>query len=175
MELVFREATVADARGLLDHIHTVSKETDHLSFGAEDFNISAEREARFIDRFSKSEKDLMLVALDGELVVGNGIIEREKIKRFNHIAELSITVLRDYWGQGIGSRLMELMLDFCKKSGVGSVRLYARADNVAAVSLYKKFGFETVGIYKEYFHIGEKYFDGIFMQKLLTEHCDNNC
>jgi ribosomal protein S18 acetylase RimI-like enzyme len=106
----------------------------------------------------------MLVALDGDKIVGNGIIEREKIKRFSHRAELSITVLRDYWGRGIGSHLMEMMIDFCKNSGVHSISLYARADNTAAVSLYRKFGFETVGIYKDYFKINEEYFDAIFMR-----------
>jgi ribosomal protein S18 acetylase RimI-like enzyme len=164
MNIVYREALAEDAEALLTHLHTVGGETDNLSFGKDDFDISIEKEARFIDRFKKSEKDLMLVALDGDKVVGNGIIEREKIKRFGHRAELSITVLKEYWGNGIGTQLMKMMVDFCKRSGVHSVSLYARADNFSAISLYKKFGFETVGIYKDYFLIKNKLYDAIFMR-----------
>ena len=164
MNIIFREAVPTDSHKLLEHIHTVSMETDYLSFGPDDFNISPKKEARFIERFSKSEKDLMLVALVGDKIVGNGIIERERIKRFSHRAELSITVLRDYWGQGIGSRLMEKMIDFCKNSGVHSISLYARSDNAAAISLYQKFGFETAGIYKDYFLIKNVTFDAVFMR-----------
>ena len=164
MQIIYREASMSDAENLLEHIHSVSSETDNLSFGKDDFNISPEKEARFIERFAKSENDLMLVALDGDKVVGNGIIEREKIKRFGHRAELSITVLKEYWGNGIGTQLMKMMVDFCKRSGLHSVSLYARADNLSAISLYKKFGFETVGIYKDYFLIKNKLYDAIFMR-----------
>ena len=167
MKIEYREAVAGDSEALLLHIHKVSSETDNLSFGKDDFNISPEKEGRFIDRFAKSEKDLMLVALDGEKIVGNGIIEREKVKRYSHRAELSITVLKEYWGQGIGSRLMEMMIEFSKNSGIHSISLVARADNERAISLYKKFGFDSVGIYKDYFKINEEYFDAIFMRREL--------
>ena len=97
----------------------------------------------------------------------DGIIEREKVKRYSHRAELSITVLKEYWGQGIGSRLMETMIEFSKNSGIHSISLVARADNERAISLYKKFGFDSVGIYKDYFKINEEYFDAIFMRREL--------
>ena len=99
----YRIATIADAEGLLLHLKTVGSETDNLTFGKEGFQISAEREARFINRFIKNEAEIMLVAMDGERVVGNGVIERERIPRLAHRARLTLTVLRDYWGQGIGS------------------------------------------------------------------------
>jgi len=167
MNIIIREATSLDAKALLEHIHKASGETDNLSFGKDDFNITEEKEAKFIDRFYRSSKDIMLVALDGDTVVGNGIIEREKIKRYSHRAELSITVLKDYWGRGIGSRLMEEMVDFAKKTDVHTISLVARADNQRAISLYKKFSFSRVGIYKDYFKIGESFFDAEFMSLAL--------
>ncbi len=164
MNIIYREALASDAELLLEHIHTVSAETDNLSFSKDDFNISPEKEARFIERFKKSEKDLMIIAIDGNKVVANGIIEREKIKRYSHRAELSITVLKDYWGQGIGSRLMELMIDFCKNTEVHSLSLVLREDNLRASALYRKFAFESVGVYKDYFQINGEYFNAEFMR-----------
>ena len=163
MNIIYRKAVASDAKSLLLHIITVGGETDNLSFGADTFNISPEREAKFIDRFAKSNNDLMLVALDGDKVVGNAIVERNKVKRYNHRAEISITVLRDYWGRGIGSRLMEMMIDFAKSAKIESLYLEVRGDNERAISLYKKYGFEEIGEYKCYFKINNSYYDAIFM------------
>lgn len=163
----YRIATIADAEGLLLHLKTVGSETDNLTFGKEGFQISAEREARFISRFIKNEDEIMLVAMDGERIVGNGVIERERIPRLAHRARLTLTVLRDYWGQGIGTRLMDMMLDFCRKSGAELVFLECRADNERAIRLYKKFGFEISGELRRYFKIAGEFSSAYIMELLL--------
>ena len=163
----YRIATIADAEGLLLHLKTVGSETDNLTFGKEGFQISAEREARFINRFIKNEDEIMLVAMDGERVVGNGVIERERIPRLAHRARLTLTVLRNYWGQGIGTRLMDMMLDFCRKSGAELVFLECRADNERAIRLYKKFGFEISGELRRYFKIAGEFSSAYIMELLI--------
>ena len=167
MNLHYREAKNSDASALLLHQASVGGETDNLSFDETTFNISPEKEARFIERFFKAERDVMLVAVDGDKIVGNGIIECERAKRYSHRATLSVTVLREYWGQGIGSRLMEMMIGFSRDHDISVISLEVRADNLRAVSLYKKFGFETIGVYKRFFKIKGEYHDAYLMQLLL--------
>ena len=163
MEIIYREAVANDAEGLLWHIQTVGGETDNLSFGKDTFSISIEREARFIDRFYKNKNDIMLVALDGDKVVGNAVVERNKVLRYNHRAEISITVLKEYWGRGIGSSLINIMIDFAKKTGIEILYLEVRADNLRAISLYERFGFEKIGKYNRFFKIGNIYYDAYIM------------
>ena len=158
-----------DSQKLLVHLHTVGRETDNLTFGADSFNISPEREARFISRFSSAEKDVMLVALDGDIVVGNAIIEHNRIPRLSHRAELSVTVLRDYWGQGIGTRLIEMLVDFSQRVGHEVITLTVRADNDRAIALYTKCGFTRVGEMKNYFKISGVSHDAYLMEKYLTK------
>lgn len=160
----YREAVAADAEGLLLHLRTVGAETDNLTFGKEGFQISAEREARFISRFTKNSDEIMLVATDGELIVANGVIERERIPRLAHRARLTLTVLRDYWGRGIGTALMERMIAFCRESGAELVYLECRSDNERAIRLYKKFGFEISGELKRYFKINGEYHNALIME-----------
>jgi len=162
-EIVYREALKTDAAALLEHVQSVGSETDNLSFSGDTFSISVEREARFIDRYYNNKKDIMLVALDGDKVVGNAIVERNRVERYNHRAEISITVLRDYWGCGIGSRLMEMMIDFAKKSGIEILYLEVRADNARAISLYEKYGFRKIGVYNNFFKIDNIYYDAHLM------------
>ena len=158
-----------DAQKLLVHLHAVGAETDNLTFGADSFNISPEREARFISRFSSAEKDVMLVALDGDIVVGNAIIEHNRIPRLSHRAELSVTVLRDYWGQGIGTRLIEMLVDFSQRVGHEVITLTVRADNDRAIALYTKCGLTRVGEMKNYFKISGVSHDAYLMEKYLTK------
>ncbi len=163
MDFLIREATTADAEKMLHYNNIVGGETDFLSFGADMFNISVEKEARFLERFKNSKKDLMLVALDGDKIVANASVEGNRTKRYAHRAELSITVLCDYWGKGIGSALMDGLISFSKEADYKSICLDVRSDNERAISLYKKFGFEEIGVYKDYFNINEKYYPAILM------------
>lgn len=167
MELLFREALKTDAAALLQHIRTVGAETDNLSFSGDTFNISEEREAKFIDRFLRSRDDIMLIALDGDMIVGNAIVERNRVERYHHRAEISITVIKDYWGRGIGSRLMEMMIDFAGSVGIEILYLEARADNERAIKLYEKYGFCEIGVYESFFKINNKYYDARLMMLKL--------
>ena len=167
MGIIYREASADDAAELLKYNSTVGGETDYLSFGKDTFNISVDSEARFINRFKNNTKNIMLVALDGERIIANASIERNRISRYSHRAELSITVLRDYWGQGIGTELMDRLLNFAKKSGVELVYLDVRADNERAKKLYKKFGFRSIGVFPSYFKINNVYYDAEIMTLLL--------
>lgn len=163
MEVLYREAVSADAEELIEYTKKVGSETDYLSHGSEGVPCSVERQARFIERFLKSSTDLMLVAECDGRIVANASIERSRIQRYSHRAELSITVLRDFWGQGIGSKLMEMLIDFSRETKIKVVSLEVRADNERAIALYRKFGFEVVGLYKNFFKIGNNYHDALIM------------
>ena len=130
---------------------------------------SKEEARSFIEKFQNSKSDVMFVAVDGEKVVGNAIVERNRILRYNHRAEISITVLKEYWGRGIGSRLMEMMIEFAEKTGVEILYLEVRADNQRAVNLYTKYEFCAIGTYKNFFKIKNSYFDAILMNKNIKK------
>ncbi|MFB6155111.1 MAG: N-acetyltransferase family protein [Haloferacaceae archaeon] len=57
--------------------------------------------------------------------------------------ELAIFVLQDYQRAGIGTRLLKALLGYGQRAGVEKVWLTVERWNRAAVSLYKKVGFET--------------------------------
>ena len=163
MNVTYREVETADAKGLMDFLKTVGNETDNLSFSGESLKLTLEAEKRFITRFKANKKNLMLIAeCDGE-IVGNASVERNRTPRYSHRAELSIVVKKDFWGQGIGTRLMELLIEFSKESGVEILELEVRGDNERAIKLYEKFGFYAFGNYKNYFKINNKYYDALLM------------
>ena len=72
----------------------------------------------------------------------------------------------EYWGKGIGTRLLRELLAFSENSGIESIYLDVRADNDRAIALYRKFGFKDIGNYERYFKINGKYYDA----KLMVLH-----
>ena len=55
------------------------------------------------------------------------------------------------------------MINFAKDTGIEILYLEVRCDNHRAVSLYEKFGFEKIGTYKNFFKIGDEYYDAYLM------------
>ena len=163
MKTEIREACGADAEKMIQYNKDVGSETDFLSFDGKTFDISIEKEARFLERFKSSKKNLMLIAVEGDLIIANAAIECDRRKRYSHRGELSITVRKDYWGSGVGTSLMNKLIEFSKKANYKSIYLDVRADNERAISLYRKFGFERMGIYRDYFMINGQYYDAELM------------
>ena len=111
----------------------------------------------------------MIVATQDDKIVGNAVVSRNKISRYSHRAEISIAVLRDFWGRGIGSRLMEMMIEFAREVGIEILYLEAREDNERAVNLYKKYGFSQIGVYNNFFKIEGKYYNAVLMNKEIEK------
>lgn len=67
-------------------------------------------------------------------------------------AELANLAVRpDLRGKGVGSALLDQVLDRCSDRGAESVFLEVRRSNDAAQDLYRSRGFRTVGVRKRYY------------------------
>ncbi len=63
----------------------------------------------------------------------------------------NIAVHPEFRGRGIGEALMKHVLEKVRRAGVTFVNLEVRTSNASARSLYKKLGFEILGIRKGYY------------------------
>ena len=59
-----------------------------------------------------------------------------------------LALIRKYQGRGLGKLLLNKALFLCKQMKCNKIYLSVRQDNIRAINLYKKYGFETVGINK---------------------------
>lgn len=64
---------------------------------------------------------------------------------------LNLCVRRDRQGQGHGSRLLDHVLDNATRAGCIDLFLEVRPSNQAALSLYRRFGFRSIGTRPEYY------------------------
>ena len=167
MPVLYRFVQKSDAENMIEHLKCVGQESDNLSYGEDSLALSVEKEERFLSGFISGKRGIMLVAVDGDKIVGNAIVERNKVSRYSHRGEVSITVLKEYWGRGIGSELMKRLVFLSKNAGFEILELDVRIDNGRAIALYKKVGFAPIGFYDKYFKIDGKYYGAFLMNLYL--------
>lgn len=155
MSIVIEKASCMDAEAILEYLKQIGGETDNLTFGAEGLPFAIEEEATHIKQLENSSNDVMFVAKDGGRIIGDASLNRLP-RRMKHRGDFGIAVLREYWNQGIGSRLLGEVIRFAKENTFEIIELQVRSDNAAAIHLYEKFGFQKFGTHKRFFKIGNE-------------------
>lgn len=64
----------------------------------------------------------------------------------------NIVTKKDLRKNGIGSTLLEELINLSKNLNLVSITLEVNENNLDAIKLYKKFGFEKLGIRKKYYN-----------------------
>lgn len=77
---------------------------------------------------------------------------------------MNIVVKKSFRHHGIGSILLENLLNYSKDNNLKTITLEVNEHNLSAIRLYDKFDFDHIGIRKKYYN-GES--DAIIMSKKL--------
>ena len=95
----------------------------------------------------------------------------------SHVGELGISCAKEYRGEGVGSLLMQLVIDEAIHAiaQLEIVTLWVFADNALARQMYKKFGFIEFGILPNGVKRRGKVNDNIQMYKVLRESYYKGC
>ena len=149
-----RKAVGSDAESILEYCKTVGAESDNLTFGAEGISITLEKERDYLESILHSTKQLYLVAIHNDEIVGTAVFSSFSKARLSHRAEISISVKKAFWEKHVGTRFMEQIIDFAQNTaGTEIISLEVRSDNKRAIELYKRFGFEKIGMFTGYMKI----------------------
>ncbi|MFF6016392.1 GNAT family N-acetyltransferase [Lysinibacillus fusiformis] len=95
-----------------------------------------------------SPKNLCLVAVVDDQLVGYSRCEGSTLIRLAHKVTFGVGVRKDFWGYGIGKALMQVSIDWADANGILKMALEVLESNDKAVQLYQKCGFEVEGILK---------------------------
>ncbi|GAA0664599.1 GNAT family N-acetyltransferase [Natronoarchaeum mannanilyticum] len=170
VEFTVRPAKQGDLRGLIHVMRTVSEEGAYLT--AESVMDLLDHE-EVVFRHNDVESRMFFVATvdaeaqsasspdsntrrDGE-VVGWIHLDSPNFAKLRHTAELTMGVLEEYRGHGIGSHLMERGLDWAASNGYEKVYQSIPATNQDAVRFLENHRWETEAIRRAHFKIDDEY------------------
>ena len=137
-----------DIQGMLDYLVQSAGETEFiLRYPEECGKYTAEGEKALFDRLNASDSDAMLVCLVDGKVAGNCHVTWSKGIKTGHRAAVAIALLKEYWNQGIGTRLFQEMIRIAEENeNILQMELEFVEGNTRARALYEKMGFRITGV-----------------------------
>ena len=148
-----RNAEGTDAAAFLDYFLQAHSETDYLTTYPDETEHDLEKVAARLQTGADSASDIEILAfVDGKLAGSAGINRLRDRDKLRHRAEFGISVLKEFWGLGIGNALTRACIDCAKRAGFLQLELEAVSENAHALSLYSKYGFVEYGRNPRGFH-----------------------
>lgn len=167
-EIYICKAEKKDAKDIIEYLNIIGGESDNLLFGQDGFTMSVENEEKYIENVNSSETSVMLIGkMDNEIACVGSLSAPTK-ERISHQCDIAVSVKKKFWNLGVGTKLMNELINFAKQSNkIEILHLGVKSDNTTAIRLYKKMGFEEIGVYKKFFKINGEYSDEILMNLYL--------
>jgi RimJ/RimL family protein N-acetyltransferase len=162
--LLVREAVAEDAGAILQYIEAISGESDYLSFGRGEFKLSESEERRVLLDYQRSDNNLYALGLLDDEIVGSLSFSAGSRPRIKHTGEFGMSVRKEYWGLGIGSALIDTLVDWARATRIiFKINLRVRTDNQRAIQLYERKGFVREGTISKEILLDGKYYDHHWM------------
>jgi len=144
-----------------------SEVTQYTTLHHQIFSLLMEKDA--VERLAKSGNTFSIIDKETNRVIGNCSYFAENA--LNRTAEIGIMVGdKDYWSRGYGSDALRTLLDFgFNVRNYHNICLRVISFNERAIACYEKVGFKRNGIMREVITRGNKKYDLIYMDILVTE------
>lgn len=142
-----RPPSPEDAEGMVNLFAHADTESLFLIRNPGEFGFTVEQEAEYIKSIDKNPDVQWYAAFCNGRLIGqsSALLAIPGRQRCRHRAQVGFVVLKEFWGLGVGGKLMENCLGWCREQGCEQVELDVVAGNERALNLYKRFGFEITG------------------------------
>jgi L-phenylalanine/L-methionine N-acetyltransferase len=111
----------------------------------------------------------LVAEVDGR-IAGSVSVTQYQNPRIAHMGSLGIMLHPDFWRQGLGSRLMQAIIDLADNwLNLKRMELNVYSTNTAAIRLYEKFGFESEGVRRCATFGDGRWLDDVLMARLRHE------
>ncbi len=143
-----KKSDIDDIIRLADQLRKTEANLDkNLKDDAYLSEIYIERQLKYI---SSRRKIFLVLEIQGKVVgyVNGYLVENNEIYYKEPVAYLDcLCIDKSVRKQGLGKKLLDEFINAVKKQGIKYVKLNAFEDNIPAVNLYKKEGFEEYSVY----------------------------
>ena len=166
IDLTVREATVADATGIVDVFNPIIESGLYTSIFT---SFSVEEEEQYIRNLSeRAMLHIAVLSTEGRVVGFQGLQPfPAHTSAWAHIGIIGTFVDEAFRRQGVSKRLFAATLQAAPARGYEKILTYVRADNPAALSAYAAQGFTVVGVSTRHTKLADRYVDEIIIEKLL--------
>jgi L-amino acid N-acyltransferase YncA len=161
-KVVLRSVQWEDLDTLLELINSLVEEgADIVRTEKVTRDEEAEWLGRFLARMEKREIINCAAEVEGKVIANSEITRREG--PMSHVGGFGIAIKQGYRSIGIGTRIMQTLVEESKKAGLRILVLEVFGTNDVAKHLYQKMGFKEAGRIPKGVYKNGKYVDSIRM------------
>jgi ribosomal protein S18 acetylase RimI-like enzyme len=164
VEFTIRPARQADLSGL---VGVMRKTTEAKTY------VEAETVADLLDheevllRHNELETRMFFVATVSDEVVGWVHLHAPELEKLHHTAELTVGVLEEYRGHGIGSHLLERGVEWAASRGFEKIYQSVPSTNEGALEFLADNGWEEEAVREGHYKLEGEYIDEVMLAKRL--------
>jgi RimJ/RimL family protein N-acetyltransferase len=113
--------------------------------------------------------NLFIAVFKGEEVIGNLRFMQRRADHpwVKHIGAFGMAVKEQYWGQGLGSKLLRAMESHARTTEILRIEAEVRSSNDRGINLYQKNGFKIEGRREKAAFINGNFEDEFYIAKCL--------
>lgn len=148
--LVIRPAEPGDASQLIALASDVGREPGEWLLTTDEWR-SVANERRYLRAVRHHADAAVLVAVEGERIVGRLSLARDPHPASAHVADLGLMVAASHRRRGIGRALLDAAARWARVSAVRKLELHVFPWNKPAIRLYEQFGFEREGLRRAHY------------------------
>lgn len=119
-------------------------------------------------RHNELQKRMFFVATVHGDVVGWVHLNAPELEKLEHTAQLTVGVIDEYRGHGIGTKLLDHGVDWALDNGFEKLYNSVPSSNEEAIEFLESRGWETEAVRKKHYKIDDEYLDEVMMAKLLA-------
>ncbi len=137
-----------DIAGALEYVRLSAGETNYIYRSLEDCErYTYESEKHLFEAVNASDNHLMLFCIIDGKIAGNCEIVLERKIKTRHRASVAIALLKDYWRQGLGTRMLdELIIVAQQIEYIAQIEVRLIEGNTRGRAMYEKKGFRICGV-----------------------------
>ena len=166
--MIIREIREDDAVTFLDLQKTIEEQTQFMLMESGERETAVAEKRKLIRQVLNRDNQTVFVVEhpDGRLVGYLRALGGE-YEKSRHSAYITMGVLQEFAGQGLGTRLLATLDQWAQLNGIHRLELIVMKPNTAAIRLYEKTGYEVEGTKRDSLFIENTYVDEYYMGKLL--------
>lgn len=162
-----RSAKTQDLASIVE-IYNHSVLNSHATFDVE--LQSVESRKSWFEKFKETGPYRLLVAEDQGKILGFASSSRYRDHfSFDQSVEASVYIAPEAKGKGLGSAIYVALFEILKKENIHMVLAGVALPNEASLALHRKFGFQEVGVFKDYAVKNGLRISSMWLQKNLQD------
>lgn len=88
---------------------------------------------------------------------------------YGGVAEVSVYVGKNYWGKGIGSRLLTALIEISEENQIWTLQSSVFRNNIPSIKLHEKCGFRVIGYKEKIGKLHGDWYDNVLLEKRSTK------